>query len=652
MPKAAVQVTAAEISRLAGVTRATVSNWRRRHQDFPAPSGGTESSPTYDLDAVRRWLAARDQLPEHSPLDEARGAVRIARDPSGMAALVLAASASSAAELSDLLDQPDRQFLQAAQRLVRATSDRVPGADTITYRADEAASLRAVVRAVQQAGAAETIDVFSGRGPDETGTYRTPEALADLMAGLLSHPGLPYPARVLDPACGTGTLLLASARQGAIELRGQDSATWQAVQAAVRLGVRAPSAAVTVRMGDSIRADAFSGATVDGVLCNPPYGNRDWGQEELAVDQRWEYGLPPKGEPELAWVQHCLAHLEQDGTAVVLLPPAVAERASGRRIRAELVRAGTVRAVVALPAGAAPPLHVGLHLWILQRPVSGTVPAYVLFVDSPSSGDRRAAIDWAALHRTVQDAWHRYTEGDAFEPMPGIARTVPVIELLDETVDLTPARHVRGVPAASEPAEHAAVAEALRVRLHRAAEALATLSGGQPWPPAEAAPLGRFATVADLLRGEALTVLRAPAGKPDAPAPDIQPGDVILPEIIRDGFRIAHVADDSDVGEPLGRGRYLLRADPERFDPWFLAGFLAAEENVNAAAIGTSIVRVDVRRLRVPLLPLAEQRRYGTAFRHLLALQTAARLAGKLTEETIRVLGSGLTAGALTPPDA
>ena len=68
MPDSAV-LTAADIARLAGVTRATVSNWRRRHADFPAPSGGTDASPTYDRDEVEAWLAARGTLPD-LPLGE------------------------------------------------------------------------------------------------------------------------------------------------------------------------------------------------------------------------------------------------------------------------------------------------------------------------------------------------------------------------------------------------------------------------------------------------------------------------------------------------------------------------------------------------------------------------------------------------------
>src|ERR1700722_13142048 len=69
MPELA-SLTAADIARLAGVTRATVSNWRRRHPDFPAPSGGTDASPAYDRAAVEAWLASRGSLPELPPQEQ------------------------------------------------------------------------------------------------------------------------------------------------------------------------------------------------------------------------------------------------------------------------------------------------------------------------------------------------------------------------------------------------------------------------------------------------------------------------------------------------------------------------------------------------------------------------------------------------------
>src|SRR3954470_16757689 len=60
----ATEVTAAGIARLAGVGRAAVSNWRRRHADFPKPVGGTETSPSFALADVESWLREQGKLAE------------------------------------------------------------------------------------------------------------------------------------------------------------------------------------------------------------------------------------------------------------------------------------------------------------------------------------------------------------------------------------------------------------------------------------------------------------------------------------------------------------------------------------------------------------------------------------------------------------
>ncbi|MFE0516124.1 helix-turn-helix transcriptional regulator, partial [Streptomyces sp. NPDC058964] len=60
----ATEVTAAGIARLAGVGRAAVSNWRRRHADFPKPVGGTETSPSFALAEVEAWLRRQGKLAE------------------------------------------------------------------------------------------------------------------------------------------------------------------------------------------------------------------------------------------------------------------------------------------------------------------------------------------------------------------------------------------------------------------------------------------------------------------------------------------------------------------------------------------------------------------------------------------------------------
>lgn len=657
MPAPTSLVTAAQIARLAGVSRATVSNWRRRHLDFPAPAGGTDNRPAFDLASVRAWLAARGQLPPDSPAGDLQAVLRDGpADPGRLWALLLAAARVGPADLTAALDLSDQQLAIRAGKLVATLTVAVPGADRSAYHAAEAPLLRALLRCVSHDGPQAAADVLSGDGEhvgSSTGTYPTPPLLTELMTDLLAPAG-DFPASVCDPACGTGGLLVAAARRGATTLHGNDVLPSQAAQAATRIALVAPQATIDVRIGDSLRQPAGD-RTVEAVLCTPPYGLRDWGHDELAYDPRWSYGLPPKGEPELAWVQHCLTLLTDGGLAVLLLPPAVSERVSGRRIRAELIRAGALRAVVALPTGAAIPRHVGLHLWLLRRPrPQESTPVSVLFIDATGlrAGSDEPA-NWEALRATVPPLWRSFLDGDLAEEA-GLARAVAVVDLLDEVVDLAPTRRVQ-IASHGEPHGESDTAHALRSRLRQATGMLTTLNSGAPWPATGAERRGwRTATVADLLRGGALSLLRPPAGHEapdlaDEPVPAAA-GDIVLTEVLRHGVPAATVVDAGSVGQRLRRDRCLLRPDPLRLDPWFLAGFLSAEDNLHAASTGTSVVRVDPRRLRVPLLPLAEQQRYGRAFRRLAALRTAAELAARLAEETTRTLAAGLTSGSLLPP--
>ncbi|MGQ4338297.1 N-6 DNA methylase [[Kitasatospora] papulosa] len=711
MPQPPAQVTAAEISRIAGVTRATVSNWRRRHDDFPAPSGGTDSSPLYDLVDVQKWLGARGHASTADPAEELRTTLRLHPGGGGttgaLLPLALATARRTPEELSTLAGLSDAELVARADRAVADLAELVPGAEAVHFAAHDVDVLRALLRCVQDDASGEAaLAVLAERELEDSaasGTYRTPVQLADLVARLV--PG-PY-AQVMDPACGSGSLLSAAARRGATVLYGQDSVTVQAQRSAVSLLLAAPEADITVRAGDSLRADAFDGVIVDAVLCNPPYGDRDWGHDELAYDARWAYGVPPRAESELAWVQHALSHLVPGGHAVLLLPPATASRASGRRVRMELIRSGALRAVVALPPGAAAPFHVGLQIWVLRRPEpAGPAHTSVLFVDtseaagagagtatgtgtgtrtgSTASGTRtgRTPLNWTALTETALTQWSAFAKDPgAYADEPGTARAVPVVDLLDDVVDLSPARHVRASRTDIAPAELAQEADEARRRLVAGATSLGRAAAYDDWSAAGPTPrVWRTATASDLSRGGALTLLRtapdskgsagaasvtavltgldiargtAPSGDPSGlradGAPVIAAGDVLVRAVAGGSGAMARVADDADAGALLGHQVHLFRPDPARLDPWFLAGFLGAEENIASASTGSTVLHVSPGRLRVPLLPLEEQRRYGEAFRRVHALRTEAARATELAEETARLLVGGLTGGGLVP---
>ncbi|WP_205628321.1 N-6 DNA methylase, partial [Streptomyces showdoensis] len=518
MPDSAAEVTAAGIARLAGVGRAAVSNWRRRHADFPKPVGGTETSPSFALADVEEWLRTQGKLAE-VPLRE-RVWQLVAGHPAGaVTALVHAGCAlllvrDRRAAWPALAAVPDERLAEVlpvpleealTERLGAERAVRTPSAAELT---PSVPLLRGVVELAAAAAAAPAAAPPTATGatpaPDTTGAHDayafllgrhldanprqytlTPPGPAALMAALAGPA-----AGVLDPACGTGALLAAALPAGGVRgaLHGQDADPDLAALTALRLALSG-DADVRVHAGDTLRADAFPALLADAVLCHPPFNERNWGHDELAYDPRWEYGFPARTESELAWVQHSLARLRPGGTAVLLMPPAAASRRSGRRIRADLLRRGALRAVVALPAGAAPPYGIPLHLWVLRRPVPGErPPAELLLVDTasdhtPTGAAGRDRLDWPAVEAAVLDAWRPFDRDGVLAETPGESRGVPVVELLDDDVDLTPARHLPPPAAAEGAAQLAGVRERLTETLRRTRELT-------PPPAASPAPGG------------------------------------------------------------------------------------------------------------------------------------------------------------------
>ncbi|WP_345018526.1 N-6 DNA methylase [Streptomyces shaanxiensis] len=698
----ATEVTAAGIARLAGVGRAAVSNWRRRHADFPKPVGGTETSPSFALAEVEAWLRDQGKLAE-VPLRE-RVWQQLAGHPEGpVTALIhagcvlllihdrptvwLEVGAGSDERLAATLPGALEQVLvprlgvntlahvntppaAATPPAVHGTPTppvtpavRLPTAPELL---PSAPLLRGTAELAAELGARQTFEFLLGRHLDANPRQYTltPAELAGLMADLAELSG---PARtVLDPACGTGALLRAVTSRPDQELYAQDSTPELAALTALRLALQT-GAAVSGAVGDTLRADAHSGLRADAVLCHPPFNERNWGHDELAYDPRWEFGFPARNESELAWVQHALARLRDGGTAVLLMPPAAASRRSGRRIRADLLRRGALRAVIALPVGAAPPYNIPLHLWVLRRPDRAPGQPEVLLADvGRFAGEGRGGPDWQAVRDAVLDAWRVHDRTGSLDERPGLARSLPVIELLDDDVDLAPARHLPP-PTAADGAEQLT---AVRERLGETLRLTADLTP----PPPDAAQPARWplTTLGELARGGGLTVRTgghggharvpvltdhdvlagtAPSGtlpESDEEAVLTEPGDVVVPVV--GGGSIARVIDDATGGAALGRNLVLLRPDPTALDPWFLAGFLrGTANNRQASSYASTATRLDVRRLQLPRLPLDEQRRYGARFRALDEFERALRHAGRLGEQLVRGMYDGLTDGTVAP---
>ncbi|MFJ3551696.1 class I SAM-dependent DNA methyltransferase [Streptomyces sp. NPDC090114] len=694
----ATEVTSAGIARLAGVGRAAVSNWRRRHTDFPRPVGGTETSPAFALPEVEGWLRRHGKLAE-VPLRE-RVWQQLAGHPAGpLTALThagcvlllihdrspvwLEVGSGTDERLAALLPGALERVLtpRFGDAYLSAVNSRRPVNSERSVNSEGSVNLepptaprllpsvpllRAVAELAAEIGARHTFEFLLGRHLDaHPRPYPpTPAGLAALMAALAG----PAARTVLDPACGTGALLRAAGHGPGRRLYAQDGTPGLAALTALRLALhtRAP---VRAAAGDTLRADAHPELRADAVLCHPPFNDRDWGHDELAYDPRWEYGFPARTESELAWVQHALARLRDGGTAILLMPPAAASRRSGRRIRADLLRRGALRAVVALPAGAAPPYNIPPHLWVLRRPEHAPVQPEVLLADAGRfAGEGRGGPDWPGVRESVLDAWRTFDRAGRLDERPGLARSVPVIELLDDDVDLAPARHLPPPPATDGTGRLTDVRE-------RLGETLRLATGLTP-PPVDPAPpaAGRLplTTVGELARAGALTLRTGghgghtrgpvltdhdvlsgtgPSGtlpESDGEAVLTAPGDVVVP--VLGGGAVARVVDERTAGAALGRNLVLLRPDPAALDPWFVAGFLrGTANNRRASSYASTATRLDVRRLRLPRLALPEQRRYGARFRSLDEFERALGQAARLGERLVRGMYDGLTDGTIAP---
>ncbi|GAA2617011.1 N-6 DNA methylase [Dactylosporangium fulvum] len=652
-------ITASGIARLANVGRAAVSNWRRRYADFPAPVGGTPSSPSFNARDVEEWLRRQGKLHQTGTeqwawrhIESYQPAAQIG-DALVIAGSYLLARATQPTPGNNLLTP--KQLTTQLRTVDRRLATLVGGVLPDQWGPQLTAMLRTVDQLSREQDAETAFEYLHSQyvtsAQSMSGLASTPDPVAEVML-TIAGPG----THVLDFTCGTGSILRMAADQAlhtetmthcyAQEIKPQYALIallrlWFVHQRAQQAGQ--PTAAPVLHVGDSLLADAFADLQADVVVANFPFGIHDWGHDRLAYDPRWVYGLPPRTEPELAWVQHALAHLSPGGTSVVLMPPAAAVRPAGRRIRAELVRRGALRAVVALPAGLMPPAGIGLQIWVLTQPDEHQPPTdRLLFVN--------AAVSNGSLTDLIGTVWRDYRSGRHAD-VPGVHRTVPAIEVLDDLVDLTPQRYL------PPPDEHVTDPIQIKANIRDLDQLLAELRHGLPEVrPAKATTLGTApqASLADLIRAGSMSVLRTPirtqpadAATRGTEASRISPGDLLIPAMGREIN--ARVATPDQVGAEPEPDVQVLRIDPARFDPWFVAGVLSRTDNRRvtgrASSATNSALRIDLRRLTIPVLALRDQQEYGRAFRQLAEFRAGLEHAATAGATLAREINDGLISG-------
>ena len=238
------------------------------------------------------------------------------------------------------------------------------------------------------------------------GQFYTPASIVKTLVAVLA----PHHGKVYDPCCGSGGMFVQSekfieshgGKQGDIAIFGQESnpTTWRL--AAMNLAIRGIDFNLGREPGDTFTKNQHPDLRADFILANPPFNISDWWHASLTGDPRWEYGDPPTGNANYAWLQHMLYHLKPNGRAGIVLANGSMSSSQNNegQIRRAMVEADVVEVMIALPGQLFFNTQIPACLWFLRKlpsPASGaklaggegegkTRQGEVLFIDARKLG--------------------------------------------------------------------------------------------------------------------------------------------------------------------------------------------------------------------------------------------------------------------------
>jgi len=302
------------------------------------------------------------------------------------------------------------------------------------------------------------IDKFADDAGKKGGEFYTPHHVVRLIVELLDpKPGM----RISDPTCGSGGMLIESARHIAdiegkrlgqpvnVTLHGQEKnlGTWAIAKMNLLLhGLRD----ARIEKGDTIRNPRLidgDGNLIlyDRVIANPPFSLDSWGADDVSGENekkghnRFIYGIPPKNMGDLAFVQHMVATLAPKGVCGVVMPHGVLFRGSGDgRIREGMLKADLFEAIIGLPENLFAGTGIPATILILNRNKPKSRKGKVLFIHGAKELEERPKkniLGEGNITRIV-DAFRAWKDEDRF------CRIVDMQEIEENDFNLNISRYI------------------------------------------------------------------------------------------------------------------------------------------------------------------------------------------------------------------
>jgi type I restriction enzyme M protein len=304
---------------------------------------------------------------------------------------------------------------------------------------------------------------FASAEGKKGGQFYTPRCVVKVLVEMLE----PYRGRVYDPCCGSAGMFVQSVEfirahqtgngnggrtTADISIYGQESnyTTWRLAK--MNLAIRGIDGQIA--HGDTFHDDRHPDLKADFILANPPFNVSDWRGELLKDDRRWDYGTPPAGNANFAWVQHIVHHLAPAGVAgFVLANGSMSSNQSGEgEIRKNLIEADRVDCMVALPGQLFYSTQIPVCLWFLARDrENGSFRdrrGETLFIDARKLGrmvdrtHRELDDDDIACIAGTYHAWRGEKDAGGYADVPGFCKSATLEEIRKHGHVLTPGRYV------------------------------------------------------------------------------------------------------------------------------------------------------------------------------------------------------------------
>jgi len=302
---------------------------------------------------------------------------------------------------------------------------------------------------------------FANAEGKKGGQFYTAKSVVKILVQMIE----PYKGRVYDPCCGSGGMFVMSEKfvtehQGRIDdisIYGQESNQTTYRLSRMNLAIRGiDGSQIQWNNEGSFLKDAHPDLKADFILANPPFNQSDWGQELLRNDPRWQYGLPPSGNANYAWMQHMIYHLAPKGLmGMVLANGSLSSNTSGEgEIRQRMVEADLVDCIVAMPKQLFYNTQIPVCLWFISKKrheMNGDRKrtGEILFIDASELGfmaDRTHREFTDEDVAKITNTYHEWRKvGGNYEDQKGFCKSANIDELKKHGFVLTPGRYV-GIP--------------------------------------------------------------------------------------------------------------------------------------------------------------------------------------------------------------